>query len=113
MRLLAKDGELVGVIGKKAIHVVEPDERKKVFEIKSLWIDIGAKDGEEANGMVHVGDVGVIDEDLVFELPSGRLASAPWTTAWGRSSSSKPSGCSLTRKSSAPRSWPCAAFRRR
>jgi putative aminopeptidase FrvX len=53
---------------------MEPDERKKVSEIKSLWIDIGAKDGDEAKGMVRVGDVGVIDQDLV-ELPNGRLAS--------------------------------------
>ena len=74
IRLLAKGGEVVGVIGKKAIHVMEPDERKKVSEIKNLWIDIGAKDAEEASGMVRVGDVGVIDQDLV-ELPNGRIAS--------------------------------------
>src|ERR671921_171540 len=74
IRLLAKDGEVVGVIGKKAIHVMEPDERKKVSEIKSLWIDIGAKDAEVAKGMVRVGDVGVIDQDLI-ELTGGRLAS--------------------------------------
>ena len=64
----------MGVIGKKAIHLMEPEERKKVSEIKSLWIDIGAKDGDEAKGMVRVGDVGVIDQDLL-ELPNGRIAS--------------------------------------
>src|SRR5215216_2590371 len=74
IRLLTKSGEVAGVIGKKAIHVMEPDERKKVSEIKSLWIDIGAKDAEAAKGMVRVGDVGVIDQDLI-ELPNGRLAS--------------------------------------
>jgi putative aminopeptidase FrvX len=74
IRLLTGSGEIVGVIGKKAIHVMEPEERKKVSEIKSLWIDIGAKDAEEAKGMVRVGDVGVIDQDLV-EFPNGRLAS--------------------------------------
>jgi len=74
IRLLGKGGEVVGVIGKKAIHVMEPDERKKVSEIKNLWIDIGAKDDDEAKGMVRVGDVGVIDQDLV-ELPNGRIAS--------------------------------------
>ena len=58
--LLQTDGgDLPGVIGKKAIHVMEPEERKKVSEIKSLWIDIGAKDGDEAKGMVRVGDSGV------------------------------------------------------
>jgi len=74
VRLQTKGGEVVGVIGKKAIHVMEPDERKKVSEIKSLWIDVGAKDADEAKKMVRVGDVGVLDQDLV-ELPNGRIAS--------------------------------------
>ena len=69
-----KDGQVPGVIGKKAIHVMEPDERKKVSEIKSLWIDIGAKDGDEAKERVRVGDVAVIDQD-VLELPNGRISS--------------------------------------
>ena len=69
-----KNGEVPGVIGKKAIHVMEPDERKKVSEIKSLWIDIGANDGDEAKERVRVGDVAVIDQD-VLELPNGRIAS--------------------------------------
>ena len=69
-----KNGEVPGVIGKKAIHVMEPDERKKVSEIKSLWIDIGAKDGDEAKERVRVGDVAVIDQHLL-ELPNGRIAS--------------------------------------
>jgi endoglucanase len=74
VRLQTKGGEVVGVIGKKAIHVMEPDERKKVSEIKSLWIDVGAKDADEAKEMVRVGDAGVIDQNLV-ELPNGRIAS--------------------------------------
>jgi putative aminopeptidase FrvX len=74
VRIQTRDGEVPGVIGKKAIHVMEPDERKKVSEIKSLWIDVGAKDADEAKGMVRVGDVGVLDQDLV-ELPNGRIAS--------------------------------------
>ncbi|MDQ3285596.1 MAG: M42 family peptidase, partial [Actinomycetota bacterium] len=69
-----KSGEVPGVIGKKAIHVMEPDERKKVSEIKGLWIDIGAKDGDEAKEMVRVGDAGVLDQDLV-EFPHGRISS--------------------------------------
>ena len=74
IKLQTSSGEITGVIGKKAIHVMEAEERKKVSEIKSLWIDVGARDGDEAKGMVRVGDVGVIDRDLV-ELPNGRIAS--------------------------------------
>ncbi|HLL98736.1 MAG TPA: M42 family metallopeptidase [Rubrobacteraceae bacterium] len=74
VRLQTEGGEVAGVIGKKAIHVMEPEERKKVSEIKSLWIDMGAKDADEAKGMVRVGDVGVVDQD-VLELPNDRIAS--------------------------------------
>ncbi|CAN5288454.1 M42 family metallopeptidase [soil metagenome] len=74
VRFLTKNGEVPGVIGKKAIHIMEAEERKKVSEIKSLWVDIGAKDGDEAKGMVEIGDVGVLDRDLL-ELPNGRIAS--------------------------------------
>ena len=74
VRIQTANGEVMGVIGKKAIHVMEPEERKKVSDIKSLWIDVGAKDGDEAKEMVRVGDVGVVDQDLL-ELPNGRIAS--------------------------------------
>jgi putative aminopeptidase FrvX len=74
VRLQTRSGEVVGVIGKKAIHLMEPEERKKVSDIKGLWIDIGAKDADEAKEMVRVGDAGVVDQDLL-ELPNDRIAS--------------------------------------
>lgn len=74
VRVQTQNGEVPGVIGKKAIHVMEAEERKKVSEIKSLWIDVGAKDADEAREMVRVGDVAVLDQDVI-ELPNGRLAS--------------------------------------
>jgi putative aminopeptidase FrvX len=67
-------GELVGVIGKKPIHLLRDEERKKVAEVRDLHIDIGARDGEQARALVRVGDVAVIDGDPV-ELPNGRIAS--------------------------------------
>jgi photosystem II stability/assembly factor-like uncharacterized protein len=36
--------KIPGVIGAKAIHLQEPDERKKILKIRDLYIDIGAKD---------------------------------------------------------------------
>ncbi|MCA1688147.1 MAG: M42 family metallopeptidase [Actinobacteria bacterium] len=74
VRIQTSDGEVSGVIGKKAIHLMEAEERKKVSQLKNLWIDVGAKDGDEARGMIRVGDVGVLDQDLL-ELPNGRVAS--------------------------------------
>lgn len=35
--------QVCGVIGRKAIHLLDDDERKKKPEIKDLWIDIGAR----------------------------------------------------------------------
>ncbi len=35
-------GDHVGVIGSKAPHVLQPDERKKVLDIKDMYIDVGA-----------------------------------------------------------------------
>jgi len=74
VRIQTTDGEVFGVIGKKAIHLMESEERKKVSEIKNLWIDVGARVGDEAKEMVRVGDVGVLDQNLL-ELPNDRIAS--------------------------------------
>jgi putative aminopeptidase FrvX len=74
VQLASRDGVVPGVIGKKPIHLLKDDERKKVAEVKELHIDIGAKDGDEARGLVRVGDVAVITGDPV-ELPNGRAVS--------------------------------------
>jgi putative aminopeptidase FrvX len=68
----AAGGPVGGVVGKKPIHLLREEERKKVASIPDLHIDIGARDGKQAAGMVHVGDVAVIDAAPV-ELPNGRL----------------------------------------
>jgi len=69
-----REGEVAGVIGKKPIHLLREEERKKVAEVRDLHIDIGAKDGEQARKLVRVGDVAVIDGDPL-ELPNARIAS--------------------------------------
>ncbi len=47
---------LPGVIGTKAVHLQEPDERTKPFDPKKLVIDIGARSKEEALKLVKLGD---------------------------------------------------------
>jgi endoglucanase len=37
-------GIIRGVTGKRAIHLMTPEDRKKVPEMHQMWIDIGAKD---------------------------------------------------------------------
>jgi tetrahedral aminopeptidase len=51
-------GNLNGIIGAKPVHIQNEAERKKVIEADKLFIDIGAKNKEEAEKMgVQVGDV--------------------------------------------------------
>jgi endoglucanase len=59
------------VIGRKPIHLLKDDDRKKVARLEELHIDVGAKDGDEARGLVRVGDVAVIEGEPV-DLPNNR-----------------------------------------
>ena len=74
IRIHTREGDVVGVIARKPIHLLKDEERKSAPEIKDLHIDIGAKDAEEARQMVRIGDVGVIDADPI-ELRSGLVLS--------------------------------------
>jgi putative aminopeptidase FrvX len=67
-------GPVTGVIGKKAIHLMKTEEKDKVSKTTDLWIDIGAKNKDEAAARVRVGDAGVLATRLV-EMPNGRLVS--------------------------------------
>ena len=51
-----RKGPVEGVIGRKAIHLLNEEERKRVPKITDLWIDIGAKNKKEAEEVVRVGD---------------------------------------------------------
>jgi putative aminopeptidase FrvX len=69
-----RDGLVPGVVGRKPIHLLEPDQRKKVVELKGLHIDIGAADRDEASELVRVGDPAVIAAEPV-RLAGDRLIS--------------------------------------
>jgi putative aminopeptidase FrvX len=68
------EGPVPGVVGKKPIHLLREEDRKKVADIREMHIDIGARDGDQARERVRIGDVAVIDAQPV-ELPNGRLTS--------------------------------------
>lgn len=72
--LLGRNGQLTGVVGKKAIHLMDKDEREKVSKIEDLWIDIGATTRAEAEAQVRMGDAGVLASGPL-EMPNGRLVS--------------------------------------
>ena len=72
--LRTRNGDVTGVIGRKPVHLLKEDDRKKVPEIKELHIDIGAKDGDEARSLVRIGDVAVIDSEPL-DFRHGRVVS--------------------------------------
>ena len=72
--LLAKDGLVHGVVGKKAIHQLKKEDLDRVTKVIDLWIDIGAANRDQATARVRVGDAGVLDT-RVEEYPNGRIVS--------------------------------------
>jgi putative aminopeptidase FrvX len=69
-----KEGPVSGVVGRKPIHLLDAEQRKKVVELKGLHIDIGAADREEAAELVRVGDPAVVASEPV-RLAGDRLVS--------------------------------------
>lgn len=75
MVVWGKSGPVPGVISRRAIHLLSPDDRKKVPELKDLWIDLGVKNRDEAKQLVSVGDA--VTFDLGFRQLRNNLAAAP------------------------------------
>lgn len=65
-------GPVAGVVARKAIHLLDEQERKQVVEVKNLWIDIGASTKEGAEEALDIGDP-VTVELGVRELRNERL----------------------------------------
>jgi endoglucanase len=75
VRLLGQQGDVIGAVGKKSIHLQQGEERAKASKIESLWLDLGAKSREEVRERgVDVGTVAVIDTPMHM-LPNGRIVS--------------------------------------
>ncbi len=66
-------GGVPGVTGSLAIHLQEPDDRKKVPELHEMYVDIGAASKEEALQRVRLGDA-VTYADGWQELGGNRVA---------------------------------------
>src|SRR4029079_5005790 len=75
MVILGRKGARPGVIAPQPIHLLSQDDRKKVPELKDLWIDIGVKDREEARQIVAVGDP--VTFELGLRKLRNNLAAAP------------------------------------
>lgn len=67
-------GTVKGVTGKRAVHLMDEADRKKVPEIHEIWIDIGAKSKADALKRVAIGDVATYDHE--FEFIHGSVGTA-------------------------------------
>jgi endoglucanase len=74
IRLLGRDGDVFGVVGKRPIHLMKPEEREKASKMTDLWVDIGATSKEEVLKRIAVGDAAVIDSKTL-EFPNDRIVS--------------------------------------
>lgn len=72
--IMTKNGIVLGVTGKRAVHLMSPSERTKVPEVHEMWIDIGATSREDALKRVAIGDPAVYDETV--EILNGSVAVA-------------------------------------
>ena len=71
-----REGCVPGVIGRKAVHLMKPEERDKAkHDLGELWIDIGAKTKEEAAKLVQVGDAATFA--LTFQPLQQDLVAGP------------------------------------
>lgn len=75
VRILARDGDVYGVLGKKAIHLMSHEDREKASKTKQLWVDVGASSRDEVAKLgLRVGDPMVLAQGLL-RLAGDRIAS--------------------------------------
>ena len=69
----SSSGPLPGVIARKPIHLLDPEERKSVPKIRELLVDIGSASEAETRELVSIGDF-ITPEPCLGELRNGRLS---------------------------------------
>jgi endoglucanase len=74
VELITREGRIPGVVAKKGGARRRKQDEEKPTELDDLHIDIGARDRDEARGLVRLGDIAVIAGEPV-ELPNRRLVS--------------------------------------
>jgi tetrahedral aminopeptidase len=75
MTIHTADGPVPAVIARKPIHLLDEEERKQVVKLKDMWLDIGAKNREEAAKVARVGDP--VTLELGYQEMRNNLANSP------------------------------------
>jgi putative aminopeptidase FrvX len=71
VQVQSKDGPVSGVIGRKPIHLLRDEQRKKVVELRDMHIDIGASSDDSA--VIAADPLPVADGRLVSRSLDNRL----------------------------------------
>ena len=58
-------GPVPGVIGRRAIHLTDPEDRGKPLKMHEMWVDIAAKNKADAEKVTAVGDPITIDQGFL------------------------------------------------
>jgi endoglucanase len=74
IRFLAATGDVIGVVGRKPVHLMQDGDREKAVKMSELWVDIGAKNRADVDARLTVGDPGVIDSKA-HDFPGNRIVS--------------------------------------
>jgi endoglucanase len=68
-----RNGPVIGIVGRKAIHLQSSKEMTEIPPLKRIWVDIGARSKEEAEEHVRLGDYATVRLG-VTDLLNGRIA---------------------------------------
>jgi putative aminopeptidase FrvX len=74
IRFIAAPGDVIGVVGRKPIHLIKRDDREHAAKFTDLWVDVGGHNRAEVESRLAVGDPGVIDSKA-HDFPGNRIVS--------------------------------------
>ncbi len=64
VRIHTKKGDVLGVVGRKAIHLLKQKDREKATKLTDICVDIGAKDKKEVEKLIEIGDPMTYDNNF-------------------------------------------------
>ncbi len=74
MRIITSKGIILGVVGSTPPHLLPPEERKKVIEIKDMFIDVGATDKFSVKKKLGINPGDPIVPDSEFTIMANKKA---------------------------------------
>ena len=74
IRFIAAAGDVIGVVGRKPIHLSKDSDKEEKLKFTDLWVDIGARNRAEAEARLSLGDPGVIDS-RAHDFPNNLVVS--------------------------------------